>query len=513
MAVIDVPQLPPLLFNKNGKYTYVCTYKNHWDPKLGRSVRTKGENVTVGKILGGELTGRIIWAEDFIKQFHILSVLKTERVVDKFKSKGKLTRYKLGFSQADELEDIEDNTLFVRKAKELRVVHAGATWLLDEVIADTPLSKALRDTFNTCNSTQKLLSLAYFKILEPEKAMYLYEDFALATRLPYHRPLDIGCITRFLQHVDSAKLDKFFVKLNQYCIYEEEKQKNNDYYALDSTSISTCAKELDFSEWGHNKDGDLLKQINIVMLVNQKTGCPLYYRVYSGATPDVSTVSHLLKEYCRMGFNRSAILVADRGYGSVKNIHHLYQDNQSFLLNMRTCFSICKNLIVKNLNALLDDCNYSLPLSQSVVTEKLKWNYPLNRNTNTKRARLKGDMYVHIYLNHELRNSAEDTFRSTLANLLDKKKTDEKSLTQEEKDFLEKYTSTDDNGGVFVSSTAKFEYMLGKGVRVLVSDIISDPVEADRAYRERNEVELGFRKLKDFTGAKRLHISSSETLT
>lgn len=513
MAVIDVPQLPPLLFNKNGKYTYVCTYKNHWDPKLGRSVRTKGENVTVGKILGGELTGRIIWAEDFIKQFHILSVLKTERVVDKFKSKGKLTRYKLEFSQADELEDIEDNTLFVRKAKELRVVHAGATWLLDEVIADTPLSKALRDTFNTCNSTQKLLSLAYFKILEPEKAMYLYEDFALATRLPYHRPLDIGCITRFLQHVDSAKLDKFFVKLNQYCIYEEEKQKNNVYYALDSTSISTCAKELDFSEWGHNKDGDLLKQINIVMLVNQKTGCPLYYRVYSGATPDVSTVSRLLKEYCRMGFNRSAILVADRGYGSVKNIHHLYQDNQSFLLNMRTCFSICKNLIVKNLNALLDDCNYSLPLSQSVVTEKLKWNYPLNRNTNTKRARLKGDMYVHIYLNNELRNSAEDTFRSTLAKLLDKKKTDEKSLTHEEKDFLEKYTSTDDNGGVFVSNTAKFEYMLGKGVRVLVSDIISDPVEADRAYRERNEIELDFRKLKDFTNARRLHISSSKTLT
>lgn len=513
MAVIDVPQLPPLLFNKNGKYTYVCTYKNHWDPKLGRSVRTKGENVTVGKILGGELTGRIIWAEDFIKLFPILSVLKTERVVDKFKSKGKLTRYKLEFSQADELDDIEDNTLFVRKAKELRVVHAGATWLLDEVIADTPLSKALRDTFNTYNSTQKLLSLAYFKILEPEKPMYLYEDFALATRLPYHRPLDIGCITRFLQHVDSTKLDKFFVKLNQYCIAEEEKQKNNVYYALDSTSISTCAKELDFSEWGHNKDGDLLKQINIVMLVNQKTGCPLYYRVYSGATPDVSTVSHLLKEYCRMGFNRSAILVADRGYGSVKNIHHLYQDNQSFLLNMRTCFSICKNLIVKNLNALLDDCNYNLSLSQSVVTEKLKWSYPLNCNTNTKRARLKGDMYVHIYLNHELRNSAEDTFRSTLAKLLDKKKTDEKSLTQEEKDFLEKYTSTDNNGSVFVSSSAKFEYMLGKGFRVLVSDIISDPVEADRAYRERNEVELGLRKLKDFTGARRLHISSSKTLT
>lgn len=180
---------------------------------------------------------------------------------------------------------------------------------------------------------------------------------------------------------------------------------------------------------------------------------------------------------------------------------------------MKTCFSICKNLVVKNLSALLDDCNYNLSLGQSVVTEKLQWSYPLNCNTNTQRARLKGDMYAHIYLNHELRNSAEDTFRSTLAKLLDKKKTDEKSLTQEEKDFLEKYTTTDDNGSVFVFNKAKFEYMLSKGVRVLVSDIISDPVEADRAYRERNEVELGFRKLKDFTGARRLHISSSKTLS
>ena len=45
-----------------------------------------------------------------------------------------------------------------------------------------------------------------------------------------------------------------------------------------------------------------------------------------------------------------------------------------------------------------------------------------------------------------------------------------------------------------------------------MSDVISEPLQADRAYRERNEVELGFRKLKDFTGARRLHISSSKTL-
>ena len=51
MAVIDTPKLPPLLFNKNGNYVYVCTYKNHWDSKLGRSVRSKGGSSTVDVFL------------------------------------------------------------------------------------------------------------------------------------------------------------------------------------------------------------------------------------------------------------------------------------------------------------------------------------------------------------------------------------------------------------------------------------------------------------------------------
>ena len=38
------------------------------------------------------------------------------RVVDKLKSKGKLTRYKLEFSQAD---DMDENSLFIRKVRDI----------------------------------------------------------------------------------------------------------------------------------------------------------------------------------------------------------------------------------------------------------------------------------------------------------------------------------------------------------------------------------------------------------
>ncbi|WP_406017030.1 hypothetical protein [Succinivibrio sp.] len=111
MAVVDAPELPPLLFNRNGKYTYVCSYENVWDSERHMSVRVKGKTYTVGKIIGGELTGTIEWTEDFLNQYPILETLKTTRVVDKLKSKGKLTRYKLEFSQAD---DMDENSLFIR---------------------------------------------------------------------------------------------------------------------------------------------------------------------------------------------------------------------------------------------------------------------------------------------------------------------------------------------------------------------------------------------------------------
>ena len=79
------------------------------------SVRVKGKTYTVGKIIGGELTGTIEWTEDFLNQYPILETLKTTRVVDHLKSKGKLTRYKLEFSQADDMRTTQLRSVHFRK--------------------------------------------------------------------------------------------------------------------------------------------------------------------------------------------------------------------------------------------------------------------------------------------------------------------------------------------------------------------------------------------------------------
>lgn len=70
--------LKPLLFKISRAQTYVCTYKNKWDPNLKQSIRLKGQGKTVGKILGGGLEGVIEWYDDFLQQFPILNGLKKE---------------------------------------------------------------------------------------------------------------------------------------------------------------------------------------------------------------------------------------------------------------------------------------------------------------------------------------------------------------------------------------------------------------------------------------------------
>lgn len=74
------------------------------------------------------------------------------------------------------------------QAINLKKLNAGATWVLDNIIAATPVSIALTRAFSSYNRHRKLLSLAYYLYLNANGALHLYEDFAAHTRLPYQHP-------------------------------------------------------------------------------------------------------------------------------------------------------------------------------------------------------------------------------------------------------------------------------------------------------------------------------------
>ena len=199
MAVVEIPQLPSLMAITSGKHTYLTTYKNKWDPIAKKVKRIKGANKTVGKILGNAKVGVIEWTPEFIARFPQLASLEARRVFDK--KYGSKNLYKIEFTPQDEM-------LSVTAAVNLRKLNAGATWVLDRVVAGTPLTAALQRVFAPFNRHKKLLALAYYLLISNNSALHLYPEFAAMTRLPWRRTLSSGTISRLLAGITDNDIDK-----------------------------------------------------------------------------------------------------------------------------------------------------------------------------------------------------------------------------------------------------------------------------------------------------------------
>lgn len=519
---IEHPKLPPLKVVKSGANYYLCTFKNQW--QNGRSVAVKGSTKTVGVVVRQQSTGRIKWYEEFLMAHPELRKFNAFRVEADGNDKRKMKAYRIKFElrDSDEEESEEEQAMMpVRAIFDTKKLKAGATWALSQIIKGTPFETALTSTFSLYHRDQKLMSLAMFMYLAKTAIMDDYVNFAKDRKMPYAKPLDGGQCSRLFASIEYSDIQKFLHRLNQEMLRQEEADSGTEhvYYALDSSSISSCSSKIKQKlQFGYNKDGDDLKQINIMMLVNQVTGIPIYYREYTGDVPDVSTVSTFVKEFARLELNRRAIVVADRGYGSPLNVHRFYQTNTGFLLNFRTSFSFSKNMIRQHLAELNDVRNLDDEGKNYACTAVVEWSYPVNYKTNCKvrTPHEKKPLYVHMFLNTEIRTTAEQRFNTEISSIL--KKLDRGiSLNEDEEKLKDKYLvpAAAAGGGAkryVLDSAKRAEFMMNKGIQILISDSVTTAAEARHAYDMRNSVELDFAMLKQQVGGRRLHVSTEDTM-
>lgn len=500
--LVQKPQLPRLLCMKGTKLYSLYTYKNGWDAEKSRSYRIPGSTKSVGVITSGSKTGEIKWNEAFLEDHPELEQFIATRLED-------------GTIDFKHLDD--EVTVTVKDALAAKHLSAGATWTFDHLIADTPLLKALKSTFGEYGLYLKILSLAYFLNISEGNASTRYESFALTHRLPWQKPLSPSSISRLFQSITNEKIDKFFRILNELT-RDRDNSDESKYWALDSTSISTHSKNLAKAAWGHNKDGDNLPQINVLMVVDQNTGEPIYFRDYAGNVPDIVTIKHYLQEHCRIQLDSNAVIVADRGYGSPSNVERFLQNKINFLLNLRTSFALCNTLFKDSSAQLLDPISYNHEIDNHTITVETEWSYPVNFTTDckTRTPRLKEKVYIHFYYNENIFHEEKTKLTSnisTVASLLKEKKPIPDNLAHISKKFL--IIETDQNENIVSISTNKIaitEYLNMKGVRVLVSNTVNDPIEAYKAYFDRNEVEYAFNILKQRLGGTRMRVSTDLAL-
>ena len=100
--------------------------------------------------------------------------------------------------------------------------------------------------------------------------------------------------------------------------------------AYDITSVSTYSGLGGWGDWGHNRDGEKLRQMNIG-LVTDRRAVPTMFEIYPGPISDVSTLRRTAERIREMG-GRGSVLVMDRGFGSADNLRYLIESGIPFVI-------------------------------------------------------------------------------------------------------------------------------------------------------------------------------------
>jgi transposase len=491
------PELPPLLIQKSPSAYYVYTYHNQWDPEKKRSRRADCKKV--GVVVSGQKEGRIRWDESFIDKHPDLAHFTCER-------KGKDYIF----------TPIDAGGITLQQALDVKKLNAGATWALDQIVAASPIGPALKKAFPQNNMHLKILSLAYFLILTENNNVSRYENFAETTRLPWPHPLSPSAVSRLFSGITASSVEKFIRNLQAGWIAEKQKSGVTDkpLLALDSTSISSYSQKLGPVERGRNKDEDNLPQINLLMLVDAKTGLPVFYRHYDGNVPDVLTVRRVIADNARLGFT-NVMLVSDKGYSSTNNIEDCLRNRVSFIFNMKCGVkgSLVQSLIDEERKNLRSMNARDWFTRVSHVTRKIDWCYDPQPVAGKKACNNeKVPLYWHIYYDQKI----HDAFREGLSQRIDRicQKLEEGTpLDENEQDlFGNIFVKDDKTGRVWVDDDKVEAKAAYKGYRVLLSDEEADARKAWIAYQERWVVEDTFKTLKSRLGCSRLRTSDNASM-
>ena len=108
-------------------------------------------------------------------------------------------------------------------------------------------------------------------------------------------------------------------------------QPADSCFAYDVTSFSTYAKGIEDTEWGYNRDGEKLPQINLGCYVNQNNQLPVFYVTYPGSITDVAHLESMMAYNQDLGV-KDTRFVLDRGFCSTKNIQHMHANHLDVII-------------------------------------------------------------------------------------------------------------------------------------------------------------------------------------
>ncbi|MDR1052061.1 MAG: transposase [Deltaproteobacteria bacterium] len=364
----------------------------------------------------------------------------------------------------------------------------GGAFLIDHILTSLGVSNILAECFDRERASLIHTSALYMASRGNvfEGVLDFCEDFTYL-----ERPLASSSASELFASITWDERMEFFKKW-------VNTQNSLGYLAYDVTSFSTYAKGIVDAEFGHNRDGEKLPQINLGCYLSESSGLPIFYVTYPGSIVDKSHLKNMMAYNKDLSISE-VVYVLDFGFCSVDNIKYLSQTGFKYLLHVDRRY--------KETMAVLDNAREGILTMQNLISDGV---YGVSK---------KGNFYgvngtMHVFCNPKL---AEDQ-RKDLYRLVESK---EELLIQHEKmsqkdirpykRFFSIYLD-DNNKPIYNRDYIKIQSLERYcGFFCIFTELDLTASQVLTIYRNKDLIEKCFDDVKNHIDMKRLRTHNSKT--
>jgi len=208
---------------------------------------------------------------------------------------------------------------------EKEILDCGDSYSINEVSKSIGLNNVIEESFENLDS---IMALACFQINEGS-AMYNCEDWLegnIAKKLFPEAKISSQDISRLIKKLGRQDLQTKFFK-NYVAKFFPDKRG----ILIDSTALPSAINSS-INAFGY-ASGSIEQNVTCLMLVDQTTKLPIYFRAIGGDIADVSTIKTTVAEIKKLGLEaESAVL--DAGFCSKENLQFMCKEEINFITRL-----------------------------------------------------------------------------------------------------------------------------------------------------------------------------------
>ena len=211
------------------------------------------------------------------------------------------------------------------KPLESAILDCGDSYAISEISKSIGLVQVIEDSFGNLDS---IMTLASFQITEGS-AMYNCEDWRegnIASKLFPEAKVSSQDVSRLIKILGRTDLQTAFFK-----DYVAKFFPNERGILIDSTALPSAINSS-INAFGY-ASGAIEQNVTCLMLVDQKSKLPIYFRAIGGDIADISTVKTTVAEIKQLGLStESAVL--DAGFCSKENLQFMCDEKINFVTRL-----------------------------------------------------------------------------------------------------------------------------------------------------------------------------------